>query len=110
MSIPTFLTTVQWESQETRTQNLLDIQRVGKAVCSSKVSDYKYSYVMKRTTDTLSAKYSDIVSEFTKIYQSTIYEKSFENLIDIDEDGFHEVLKILSKKYNFKYKREKNDK
>ena len=76
----------------------------------SKASDYKYSYVMKRTADTLSAKYSDIVSEFTKIYQSTIYEKSFENLIDIDEDGFHEVLKILSKKYNFKYKREKNDK
>ena len=25
-------------------------------------------------------------------------------------DGFQEVLKILSKKYNFKYKREKNDK
>lgn len=56
---------------------------------------------MKRTADTLSAKYSDIVSEFTKIYQSTIYEKSFENLIDIDEDGFHEVLKILSKNIIF---------
>lgn len=72
MSMPTFSITAQWESQETRTQNLLDIQRVGKAVCSSKVSDYKYSYVMKRTTDTLSAKYSDVLSEFKQIEKNDV--------------------------------------
>lgn len=105
---PTFLTMVQWESQETRTQNLLDIQRVGKAVCSSKASDYKYSYVMKRTTDTLSAKNSDVLSEFKQIEKNDVLQMAFEGIIDIDEDGYNEVMKILSKRYHFFYERTNN--
>lgn len=71
----------------------------------SKASDYKYSYVMRRTEDTLSASYNDIVSEFNNLFQTAVYQKSFDGVIDIDEDGYHEIMKILSKKYRFIYER-----
>ena len=71
----------------------------------SKASDYKYSYVMRRTEDTLSASYNDIVSEFNNLFQTVVYQKSFDGVIDIDEDGYHEIMKILSKKYRFIYER-----
>ena len=34
-------------------------------------------------------------------------EKSFNGEIDIDLDGYHEVLLLLSKKYRFEYERRK---
>lgn len=76
----------------------------------SKASDYKYSYIMRRTEDTLSSSYENIISEFDNIYQTDIYQMAFDGLIDIDEDGYHEVMKILSKKYSFVYERIKNGK
>lgn len=76
----------------------------------SKASDYKYSYIMRRTEDTLSSSYEDIISEFNNLYQTDIYQMAIDELIDIDEDGFHEVMKILSKRYSFAYERIKNGK
>lgn len=65
---------------------------------------------MRRTEETLKANYDDIVSEFDSIKKNDIYQMSYDGLIDIDEDGFHEVVKILSKRYKFDYERIKNDK
>lgn len=76
----------------------------------SKTSDYKYSYIMRKTEDTLSSSYEDIISEFNNLYQTDIYQMAIDELIDIDEDGFHEVMKTLSKRYNFIYERIKNGK
>lgn len=73
----------------------------------SKASDYRYSYIMKRTEDTISAKYEDIISEFKKIENSEVLQMSIDNLVDIDEDKYHETMKILSRRYKFYYAREK---
>lgn len=62
---------------------------------------------MKRTADTISAKYEDIISEFKKIENSEVLQMSIDNLIDIDEDKYHETMKILSRRYKFYYAREK---
>ena len=67
--------------------------------------DYKYEYSIKRTKDTIKAKYDDIVSEFRKIERTTVYEMAFDGKLNIDEDGYHEVVKILADKYKFIYKR-----
>lgn len=74
-------------------------------------SDYKYWYEMERTSETLSVSYEEAMSAFKKIHNTDILEKSFVaeqngEVYDIDEDGYHDVMKILSKKYEFKYKRE----
>lgn len=74
----------------------------------SKASDYKYIYVMKSTKDTIPANYDDIISEFGDLYQKNVYQMSVDGLIDIDEDGYHETIKLLSKKYGFQYERIKN--
>lgn len=71
----------------------------------SKASDYKYSYVMKRTKDTLSATYDEVMSEFEEIRGREVLEKAFLEDFDMDEDGFHETVNILSKKYGFYYER-----
>ena len=80
---------------------------LGNEEAFAKASDNRYEYTMKRTTKTLWADRRDIESEFDEIYQKDIYQMSFDELIDIDEDGYHEVMKILSKKYGFVYNREK---
>lgn len=61
--------------------------------------------MIKRTKDTATVKYEDIVAEFERIHDADIYQMAFDKLIDIDEDGYHEVMKILAKKYNFIYER-----
>lgn len=75
----------------------------------SKASDYKYLYIMKRTEDTLSSSYENIISEFNNIYKIDVYQMAFDGLINIDEDGYHEVMKTLSKKYKFEYERIKKN-
>ena len=63
--------------------------------------------IMKKTAGTISAKYEDIISEFKKIKNSEALQMSIDELIDFDEDGFHETMKILSRRYKFYYAREK---
>lgn len=73
----------------------------------SRASDYKYTYIMRRIKDTISADYNDIVSEFDEIKYRTVLQMAFDGLIDMDANGFHETMKILSKKYHFHYERKK---
>ena len=75
----------------------------------SVASDHKYRYFVKRTPETQKAKYEDIVAEFGEIERTEIYEKAFNGEIDIDENGYHEIVKMLSNKYKFTYKRVKKD-
>lgn len=75
----------------------------------AKASDYKYSYVMKRQKDTLPARYDDIIAEFNKKIKKDVYELAVSDTsFNIDENGYHEVMKILADKYNFFYERTKN--
>lgn len=75
----------------------------------AKASDYKYSYVMKRQKDTLPARYDDIIAEFNKKIKKDVYELAVSDTsFNIDENGYHEVMKILAGKYNFFYERTKN--
>lgn len=74
-------------------------------------SDYKYIYTIKRIDRTLIAQYDDVVIKYKEIYNNDVYEMSYRKKLDIDEDGFHETVKALSKHYNFEYERRlKNDK
>ena len=71
----------------------------------AKASDFKYSYIMRRTQDTVIADYDAVKREFYKVYCSDVYQMSIDEIIDIDEDGYHEAMKIMSKRYKFLYRR-----
>ncbi|MFR1518139.1 MAG: minor capsid protein [Clostridia bacterium] len=75
----------------------------------SYASDYKYSYSLKRTKDALKIVGDDVVARFKEVYNNDIYEMAFSKGLDIDEDGFHEAVKALSKHYNFEYERRLKD-
>lgn len=65
--------------------------------------DDKYKYYLKQKDNTIRD-----LTKFTEEYQNVyneILELSAANKIDIDNDGFHLINKILSEKYNFIYKR-----
>lgn len=66
-------------------------------------SDDKYVYRMVRTAKT-SIDAKNIQQEFENAYYLSL-EKSFNKDIDIDIDGYHEALILLSEKYNFEYER-----
>lgn len=71
----------------------------------AKASDFKYYYIMRRTSKTLSLSREQIEHEFKTIYKNDVLEKSLFGDLDIDRDGFHETMKILSKRYGFIYER-----
>lgn len=80
---------------------------IGNKQCFSKASDSVYEYIMQKTSDTVTADYSSVVYEFRKILNNEVLELAFNGAIDYDSDGYHEVMKILSKKYKFEYTRSK---
>jgi len=71
-------------------------------------SDYKYRYIMKRTSKTArNIDFNKIVSKFKSLFRNEILNLSItKEDFDIDEDGYHEVIKLLSKEYKFDYERE----
>ena len=68
-------------------------------------SDYLYLYVMRREDDTALLDYESAKSDFYQIRNTIIYQMSLEESLNIDVDGFDEIMKIMSKKYNFSYRR-----
>ena len=44
-------------------------------------------------------------NDFYNIYKNDVYQLSFDDIIDIDEDGFHETMKLMAEKYKFSYTR-----
>lgn len=73
----------------------------------SKAADNIYEYAMMRTEATLDVDGETAYHRFREIYRNDIYDLSWNGLIDIDEDGYHETMKRLSKEYHFVYARRK---
>lgn len=69
--------------------------------------DYKYSYTIEKTSDTIEVDADSIRSEFESIRRLELMSLSMNGSIDVDEDGFDYINSVLSKKYNFLYRREK---
>ena len=68
-------------------------------------SDYKYRYVMERTGATASASYMSVYSDFSMVKNTTVLQMAADGKIDMDIDGHHETMKIISQQYGFKYRR-----
>lgn len=75
----------------------------------SKASDQVYEYVMQRTPETLAVEPEIVYHRFGEVLKNDVYRLSDEGKIDIDEDGFHEVMQRLSQEYHFFYRRMKID-
>ena len=60
---------------------------------------------MRRTKNTVIADYETVRNDFYNIYKNDVYQLSFDDIIDIDEDGFHETMKLMAEKYKFSYTR-----
>lgn len=73
--------------------------------CFSKAADDVYEYAMMRTKETLDVDGETAYHRFREIYKNDIYELSWNGLIDIDENGYHETMKRLSEEYHFLYAR-----
>ena len=82
---------------------------IEKEIEISYASDYKYSYSLKRTKDTLKSIGDDVVARYKEVYSNDVYEMACYNGLDIDADGYHEAVKALSKHYNFEYERRLKD-
>lgn len=73
----------------------------------SAASDFLYEYEMKATPNTVFADFDTVKSDFENYYRKTVWHKSFDGEIDIDVDGYHEVMMYMSEKYHFVYRRVK---
>lgn len=73
----------------------------------SKAADDLFEYTMIRTAKTVDIDPEEAYNKFGELYDNDILEMSFYGKIDIDQDGYHEVMKRLSKEYGFTYKRER---
>lgn len=71
----------------------------------AKASDYKFSYIMRRTKNTAIADYETIIEDVKEVFYSDVYEMAFNGRCDIDIDGYHEAMKIIAEKYSFIYER-----
>lgn len=76
----------------------------------SKASDHIYEYIMVRTPETLAVDPDMVYHMFKEIYENDIRALAWDELIDIDLDGFHETMRRLSMKLRFKYERYKKEK
>lgn len=76
----------------------------------SRASDHLYEYEMRRTKDTIDARYGQVVGRFGEIQRDIVMEMSKNNRIDPNYDEYHEVMKVLSEEYKFEYNRRKKGK
>ena len=75
----------------------------------SKASDYLYEYVMKRTPDTVVKSYNEVYSRFKQIYKEHTRYLASDCGLDMDLDGYHETMKMLSKELRIDYERKKKN-
>lgn len=58
---------------------------------------------MVRTFQTKQVNYETIKQMFTQIQRNLVIPLAFKNLIDIDTESFHEIVKRLAEEYKFTY-------
>ena len=75
----------------------------------SKASDDVLEYVMRRTEKTLEKPSDEVYHRFQEIQKTEVFSMLWEQKIDPDLDGYHEVMKSISKELNFQYERRKKD-
>ena len=73
----------------------------------SEASDTEYRYVMERLSGTADISGEEAAQMFKTIYRNQTLRLSYNEELDVDLDGFHETMKILSERLNFKYERAK---
>ena len=73
----------------------------------AKASDYLYEYVMRKTSETLAVDPDMVYHMFGEIEKTSVFAMKWDGLIDPDLDGYHEVMKILSRELKFEYERKK---
>ncbi len=82
-------------------------------ICSgadfSMASDHIYEYNMRRTEKTVAKSHDEVYHRFKEIEDGSVMEMKYYEIIDPDLDGFHEVMKILSRELGFEYEREKKN-
>lgn len=71
--------------------------------------DYKYVYEIERTKNTIKVDRDTILHEFSNKYRNEALEIIRDLKLDIDEDEYHIINKLMAKKYKYKYRRYKND-
>ena len=71
--------------------------------------DYKYIYEIERTKDTIKVDRDTILHEFSNKYRNEALEIIRNLKLDIDEDEYHIINKLMAQKYKYKYRRYDND-
>jgi len=71
----------------------------------SRASDDIFDYEMRRTEQTVEKSYDEVYHRFWEIYKSQTLQKAWDGEIDIDLDGYHETMKVISREYAFEYER-----
>ena len=64
---------------------------------------------MKRTKETAALSYDEVYNKFNQIFSEETREKAWNEEIDMDFDGFHETMKVLSRELEFEYERKKKE-
>ena len=72
-------------------------------------SDYRYRYWMERTPETVEMGYEEAKALFKDVYITEVRQMAWDLKIDMDRDGYHETMKILSERLHFKYEREEKN-
>lgn len=71
----------------------------------ARASDHLFEYIMQKTPDTLAVSPEMVYYRFKEIFNKDIRALAWDELIDMDLDGYHETMKILSKELGFTYGR-----
>ncbi len=82
---------------------------IGSGEACSVSSDDIYRYVMERMVETVEKPMDEVYHRFKEIEDTKVFEMKWNEEIDPDLDGYHEVMKILSQELKFKYEREKKN-
>ena len=71
----------------------------------SKAADDVYEYVMIRTADTVDVNHEVVYNRFREIHSTTVSELAWNKKLNMDLDGYHKTMEILSKEFGFRYGR-----
>lgn len=70
--------------------------------------DYLYEYQVSRKPSTQKANKDIVINEFMDKFYKDVVDMAWRSGIDLDEDGYHEINKLVAKKYDYEYNRRKN--
>lgn len=74
----------------------------------SEAVDWKYTYAIRRTKHTPeNISHDDVLYLFDQIHKRYTYKKAWNGKLNIDEDGYHNTMKILARYLKLQYRREK---